>query len=201
MTDFALFAAIGYLLGSIPFGLIAGRMFARVDVREHGSRVTGATNVLRTVGVRAAAAVLVLDMGKTILAVLLARTFTTSVGVETAAALAAILGHNWPLYLGFRGGRGTAPGWGGLLVLSPIAGLVASAVGLLSVAVSRYVSLGSMLGATSGAATLIVLSVTDVETLPYVWYGSIGASIIVVRHKENIRRLLKGEERKLGESA
>ena len=201
MTGFVVFVAIGYLVGSIPFGLIVGRVFGQVDVRRHGSGMTGTTNVLRTVGVRAAALVLLLDMGKTVLAVLLARVFTDSVGVEVVAALSAILGHNWPLYSGFRGGRGTAAGWGGLLVLSPIAGLVASFIGLLTVAISRYVSLGSVLGATSGAATVGILSIIQVDPLAYIWYGSIAGAIIVARHRDNISRLLRGEERKLGHRA
>ena len=201
MTEFLAFAVVGYLLGSVPFGLIAGRLFSNVDVRDHGSGTTGMTNVIRTVGVPAGILVLGLDMSKTVLAVVLARIFTDSLGVEVVAAIAAILGHNWPLYSGFKGGRGTAPGWGGLFVLSPIAGVVASVVGLLTVAVSRYVSLGSLVGATSGAATLVVLSLLDVDPLAYVWYGPIGATIIVVRHRDNIQRLLRGEERKLGHRA
>ena len=188
-------------MGSVPFGLIIGRAFGRGDIRQHGSGMTGTTNVLRTVGPKAAALVLLLDMSKTVLAVVLARVFTDSVGVEVAAALAAILGHNWPLYSGFKGGRGTAPGWGGLLVLSPVAGLVASLIGLLTVAVSRYVSLGSLLGATSGALTLVVLSLIDAGPLAYIWYGSVGSAIIVARHKDNIARLIRGEERKLGHRA
>ena len=192
MTEFLVFAAVGYLLGSCPFGLIAGRLFGDVDVRDRGSGMTGMTNVIRTVGVPAGILVLGLDMSKTVLAVVLARVLTDSLGAEVVAAIAAILGHNWPLYSGFRGGRGTAPGWGGLLVLSPIAGIVASVVGLLTVAISRYVSLGSLVGATSGAATLVALSLLDVDPLAYVppayvWYGPIGAAIIVVRHKDNIR--------------
>lgn len=201
MTEFLVFAVVGYLLGSVPFGLIAGRLFSNVDVRDHGSGTTGMTNVIRTVGVPAGILVLGLDMSKTVLAVVLARIFTDSLGVEVVAAIAAILGHNWPLYSGFKGGRGTAPGWGGLFVLSPIAGVVASVVGLLTVAVSRYVSLGSLVGATSGAATLVVLSLLDVDLLAYVWYGPIGVTIIIVRHKDNIQRLLRGEERKLGHRA
>ncbi|MDP7578763.1 MAG: glycerol-3-phosphate 1-O-acyltransferase PlsY [SAR202 cluster bacterium] len=201
MTDFLVFAVVGYLLGSVPFGLIAGRIFGDIDVREHGSGMTGMTNVIRTVGIWAGMLVLSLDMGKTILAVVLTRLFTDSLGIDVVAAITAIMGHNWPLYSNFKGGRGTAPGWAGLIVLSPIAGIVASFVGLITIAVSRYVSLGSIVGATSGAITLIVLSLLDLHPLAYVWYGPIGATIIVVRHKENIQRLMSGKERKLGHRA
>lgn len=198
MTDFLIFALVGYLLGSVPFGLIAGRLFGNVDIRDHGSGVTGMTNVIRTVGIWAGVLVLSLDMGKTVLAVVLTRLFTDSLSIEVVAAIAAIIGHNWPLYSNFKGGRGTAPGWAGLIILSPIAGIVASFVGLVTIALSRYVSLGSIVGATSGAITLIVLSLLDVDPLAYIWYGPIGATIIVVRHKKNIERLLSGKERKLG---
>lgn len=198
MTDFLIFSLAGYLLGSVPFGLIAGRLFSNIDVREHGSGMTGMTNVIRTVGIWAGILVLSLDMGKTVLAVVLARYFTDSLNIEVVAAITAIMGHNWPLYSKFKGGRGVAPGWAGLIILSPIAGIVASLVGLLTIAISRYVSLGSIVGTTSGAITLIVLSLLDVDPLAYIWYGPIGATIIVVRHKENIQRLLTGKERKLG---
>ena len=198
MTDFLIFSLVGYLLGSVPFGLIAGRLFSNIDVREHGSGMTGMTNVIRTVGMWAGILVLSLDMGKTVLAVVLARYFTDSLNIEVVAAITAIMGHNWPLYSKFKGGRGVAPGWAGLIILSPIAGIVASLVGLITIAISRYVSLGSIVGTTSGAITLIVLSLLDVDPLAYIWYGPIGATIIVVRHKENIQRLLTGKERKLG---
>ena len=198
MTDFLIFSLAGYLLGSVPFGLIAGRLFSNIDVREHGSGMTGMTNVIRTVGIWAGILVLSLDMGKTVLAVVLARYFTDSLNIEVVAAITAIMGHNWPLYSKFKGGRGVAPGWAGLIILSPIAGIVASLVGLITIAISRYVSLGSIVGTTSGAITLIVLSLFDVDPLAYIWYGPIGATIIVVRHKENIQRLLTGKERKLG---
>ena len=198
MTDFLIFSLVGYLLGSVPFGFIAGRLFSNIDVREHGSGMTGMTNVIRTVGMWAGILVLSLDMGKTVLAVVLARYFTDSLNIEVVAAITAIMGHNWPLYSKFKGGRGVAPGWAGLIILSPIAGIVASLVGLITIAISRYVSLGSIVGTTSGAITLIVLSLLDVDPLAYIWYGPIGATIIVVRHKENIQRLLTGKERKLG---
>ena len=198
MTDFLIFSLVGYLLGSVPFGLIAGRFFSDIDIREHGSGMTGMTNVIRTVGIWAGILVLSLDMGKTVLAVILARYFTDSLSIEVVAAITAIMGHNWPLYSKFKGGRGAAPGWAGLIILSPIAGIVASLVGLTTIAISRYVSLGSIVGATSGAITLIVLSLLDVDPLAYIWYGPIGATIIVIRHKENIQRLLTGKERKLG---
>ncbi|MDP6064776.1 MAG: glycerol-3-phosphate acyltransferase, partial [SAR202 cluster bacterium] len=110
----------------MPFGVIAGRVVGGVDVRQYGSGSTGTTNVLRTVGRRAAVAVLLLDMGKSVVAVLLAQLLTDSAGVEVATALAAIAGHIWPVFAGFRGGKGISVGWSALFVLSPISGLVAT---------------------------------------------------------------------------
>ena len=125
---FLVMVPVGYLLGSIPFGLIIGWVVKRVDVRDYGSGKTGMTNVLRTVGVKAAALSLVLDMAKSVAAVALTRLFFDVPMAEVAAALAALIGHNWPAYAGFRGGRGTAPGLGGLFILSPWSGLVAALV-------------------------------------------------------------------------
>ena len=131
MIDYLILIPVCYLLGSIPFGLIAGRLFKRIDVRDHGSGSTGMTNVIRTVGYPVGAFVLLLDMGKGVGAVALARYgLNAPEAAQAAAALAAIAGHNWPVFIGFRGGRGTATGWGALLLIWPIAGLVASVVGL-----------------------------------------------------------------------
>ena len=185
----------------MPFGVIAGRVVGGVDVRQYGSGSTGTTNVLRTVGRRAAVAVLLLDMGKSVVAVLLAQLLTDSAGVEVATALAAIAGHIWPVFAGFRGGKGISVGWSALFVLSPISGLVATLVGVPVIAVSRYVSLGSIMGAISGCIALFVLAVaTDTSTV-YAWYAVIGGSSVLVLHRENISRLIKGEERKIGQRA
>lgn len=199
--DYLVLIPVGYLLGCLPFGLIAGWVFKGVDVRKYGSGKTGMTNVMRTVGVPAALLVLALDMGKGIVAVAIARLIADAPGVEAAAGLAALIGHNWPVFIGFRGGRGTATGWGGLLMLSPVAGLVATLVGLPVVAITRYMSLGSILGASSGAIALVVLAVTGAVPMEYVWYGAIGGALVVARHKDNIQRLLRGEERKISQRA
>lgn len=207
MTDYLILVPLAYLLGSVPFGLVAGRLVANVDVRDYGSGKIGMTNVLRTSGKTAAAVVLLLDMGKGVLAVLIARWFFDSPGVEVAAALAVLFGHNWPVFIKFRGGRGTASGWGGLLILSPIAGLIATLIGLGLVALTRYVPLGSIMAASLGSLALIILAVFGTQLavpspppLEYSWYGVIGGTLIVVRHWDNIRRLLDGTERKIGQS-
>ena len=207
-ADILIMAAVGYLTGSLPFGVLIGKAVAKVDVREYGSGSMGMTNVLRTVGKPAAAAVLALDIGKGVAAVIIAKWFFDSPGAEVAAALAALVGHNWPVFIGFRGGRGTASGWGALWVISPIAGFAATVIGLSLVAVTRYVSLGSIAAASLGSLVLIGLAIIGasvempVETpLVYCWYGAIGSALIVFRHRENIARLLNGTERKIGQRA
>ena len=200
MTDYAILVPVGYLLGSIPFGVIVGWLVRRVDVRDFGSGSTGMTNVLRTIGRPAAIVVLLLDMAKAVSAVVLARVVSDEHGVEVAAALAALVGHNWPVFIGFRGGKGTASGWAGLLILSPIAGLVATAGGGLALVLSRYVSLGSVVAAITGAVSLVVIAVTGHVPLVYIWFAAIASPLILARHRDNMRRLLSGQERKLGQS-
>lgn len=199
MIEYLILVPVSYLLGSLPFGIIAGKVFKRVDVREYGSGKTGMTNVLRTVGWPAAALVLLLDMGKAVAAVALSRLFTDSAGVDVACALAALVGHNWPVFVGFRGGRGTATGWGSLFILSPLSGLAATIAGLPVVAITRYVSLGSITGATLGAIALAVLALTGHAPMAYIWFSVPGALIVIFRHWDNIKRLVRGEERKLGQ--
>ena len=201
MIEYLVMIPVAYVVGSIPFGLLAGKLVAKVDIRDYGSGKIGMTNVLRTAGVTAAAVVLLLDMGKAVAVVVAARLLFDSYGVEAASALAVIFGHNWPVFIGFRGGRGTASGWGGLLILSPIAGIIASVIGLSLVGLTRYVSLGSITAAGLGSLALVILALMGQEPLVYSWYGIIGGTLIVVRHRDNIQRLLNGTERKIGHKA
>ncbi len=200
MIDYLIVVPLGYLIGSIPFGLVVGWLFRRVDVRRHGSGRTGMTNVLRTAGLPAAVLVLALDMAKSVGAVLIAMAVSDSAAAHALSGVAAICGHIWPIYVGFKGGRGTACGWGGLFVLSPISGLIASVIGLGMLGATRYMSLGSILGAASGSVALIVMSVAGMEPLGYLWYGLLGAPLIVFSHRDNIDRLRRGEERRVGQA-
>jgi len=199
VIDYLVVVPVGYLIGSVPFGLLIGRVVGGVDIRSHGSGKTGMTNVMRKLGFRIGIVVLILDMGKAMAVVALARAFSGLDGAVTAAGLAALAGHIWPVFVGFKGGRGIAPGWGGLVLISPWAGLVATLTGLPAVAASRYVSLGSLVGSGCGAGALVVLCIVGAEPFHYIWYGAVGWPLLVFKHRDNIRRLIRGEERRLGQ--
>lgn len=196
--DYLILVPVSYLMGSIPFGVLVGWVIKRVDIREHGSGNIGMTNVMRLAGVPAGIVVLALDMGKAALAVMLAKWLGNSAGVTTSCALFVLAGHIWPVFIGFRGGRGTASGWAALFVLSPIAGVVATMVALPLLLITKYVSVGSIVGATVGGLTIAGLAFSGHAETHYAWFGFIGTSLILIRHRENIKRLVKGEERKLG---
>ena len=204
---FGLLIPFLYLLGAVPFGLLIARLVRRIDVREYGSGNTGASNVLRAAGLWPALAVLVLDMGKGVLAVILARIIDPSPSLEVAAALSVLIGHNWSVFLRFRGGKGSATGIGSFCAMSPLAGLIMLAVGLPFIALFRYVSLGAIIGAVTAVASMLLLAILapslplGVPSLTYVLYPAIGAPLVLLKHRDNILRLLRGQERKVGESA
>ncbi len=213
IAKFAAVMIVGYLLGSIPFGALIGRRFAKVDVREHGSGKTGATNVLRVAGRKAAAMVVVLDASKGVLAVVFAglivgRDFLVvgdfGLGVLTAqclAALAAMAGHNWSVFLRFQGGRGVATFFGGLIALCPVVALFGGEVIIIGVGLSRFASLGSIAGAVGTYTILVPLTILNGFPIEYLVYALIGTVAIIVMHRDNIVRLINGRERKLGEAA
>ncbi len=187
----------GYLTGSISFSYLAVLWLRGVDIRQVGSRNAGATNVLRVAGRAPAAAVLLLDVAKGAAPAALALELGATPAVVGATAVAAVLGHVFPLYLRFRGGKGVATAVGGLLALAPFEALAAVAVLLVAVAWTRYVSLGSLIGVTLAP---ILMLVGRVE----VWYSGAAAAmalVVVARHAGNIQRLWAGRERRLGEAA
>lgn len=216
LLDIAKFVGVvilGYLLGSIPFGLLVGRWRAKVDVRQYGSGRTGATNVLRTAGRKSAALVAVLDMSKGVLAVVFAGLIVGqgylvvgdfglgSLVAQVLAALAAVAGHIWPVFLKFRGGRGVAPFFGGLIALCPVAALFGGEILIIGAGLTRFVSLGSIAGAVGTYAILVPLTILNGFPIEYLFYALVGTVIIFVMHRDNIRRLISGKERKLGEKA
>jgi glycerol-3-phosphate acyltransferase PlsY len=190
----------GYLIGSIPFGLLVGRWQRGIDIRRYGSGSTGATNVLRTLGWQASAAVFVADLLKAILPVVLARVLTGSAWVESATGVAVIAGHCWPVYTGFTGGRGATSSLGALLVIQPIVALASFGVFLVVLATTRFASLGSLAGVGFGGVTMAILVATH-RVPPGDIIFTIGSPLLVyIRHHENMRRLLAGTERKIGQA-
>lgn len=188
-----------YLLGSISLGYMIGKLKG-VDMRQVGSGSTGMTNVLRTLGLPLAVLVLAADVSKGVLAVLLARSLTGGVPlVEALAATFAVVGHNWPVFSGFRGGRGIATGVGGLTTLNPLSGVIALTVFLVPVAITRYVSLGSILAVVSAMITLPLFAALGITPWQYSTYVAIGGLLILWQHRGNMGRLLHGTERRLGE--
>jgi len=187
-----------FLIGSIPWGYVAGKASGSIDLRTVGSGGTGATNVLRTLGARASVVVAVLDILKGALPVV----FATAVGFDAAwvatAAVAAVAGHCWSPFIGFKGGKGVATGAGAAIALFPQVLLV---VPIMAVVVwtTKYVSLGSLTAA--GLATLLAVGYAAAGMLD--WSTAIAilaiSLIITIRHEGNIRRLLNGSERRIGE--
>lgn len=191
----------GYLLGSIPSGLLVGKVARGIDLRDFGSGKTGATNALRTLGKGPAALVIAMDMLKGLAALLVAYALTHAVAAECVAGLAAATGHNWPVFAQFRGGRGVLVSMAIFWVLCWPAALVCTIIGLLLIALSRYVSLGVLVGTCIGAACALPVVFTGHASPWVLLYALVGAALIVARHWDNIGRLRQGTERKLGQAA
>ncbi|MEO6294672.1 MAG: glycerol-3-phosphate 1-O-acyltransferase PlsY [Candidatus Limnocylindria bacterium] len=196
-------ALLGYVLGAIPIGLIVGRLTKGIDLREYGSHRTGATNALRTLGTRAAAAVFVLDVAKGVAAVLLARLFFAGDPlVEWAAAaagLAAVVGHNWSVFIGFSGGRGVSTSAGALGAMSPWTILILAPIVFAIMWRTRYVSLGSVLGALISPIITALLATLGAATVPAIAYAVVSGLLVTAAHADNIGRLRSGTERKIGQ--
>jgi glycerol-3-phosphate acyltransferase PlsY len=196
--EYAANIAGGYLLGSIPFGLVVGYLWLRRDIRELGSGKTGTTNVLRTAGKVPAALVMVSDIGKAVVPALIGRLVFQDDAVAATGAGAAIVGHVWPVFAGFRGGRGVATAFGGILGLSPLVALVFPLIAFCVVAGTRYVSLMSIVATPISAAIVAAAAVAGWVPVPFAWYGLFVTAIIELMHIPNLRRLLAGDEPKIG---
>ena len=192
----ALLVLFGYVLGSVPTGLLVGWAFG-VDVRKVGSGNIGMANVLRAAGKWPAALTMLGDMLKGLIPVVVARTFIENPWILAAVALAAVVGHCWSVFLGFRGGKGVATGAGTSIGLAPLVGLSLFAFWWIVVLLSRYTSLGAI-------AVMVVSPFAfwlSGQPLPYVLYTVIGGGLVLWRHRENARALMGGTERKIGERA
>jgi len=209
IAQFVIVVIAGYLFGSIPFGTLISRRNARIDVRQHGSGKTGATNVLRTIGGKAAAMVAILDLSKGALAVIFAGLIVGrgylvvgdfalgALVAQVLAALAAMAGHNWSIFLKFRGGRGVATFFGGLIALCPPAALFGGEILIIGAGLTRFVSLGSIAGVVGTYTILVPLTIMDGFPIEYLAYALIGTVVIVAMHRDNVKRLISGKERKL----
>jgi glycerol-3-phosphate acyltransferase PlsY len=184
---------VAYLIGSIPFGYLIVRRKIGADIRQTGSGGTGATNVSRRAGRVAGVVTLLLDAAKGSVAVLIAKAVAGDDWVIAAAAIAALVGHIFPVWLGFRGGKGVATGVGIFLVLAPIAVLCAGVVFVAIVALTRYVSLGSIIAAI--LIPVFVWLLTDLRSS--LAAAIVGAALIVFAHRGNIQRLATGTESRI----
>lgn len=189
---------IAYLLGSISFSYFIGKKVANIDIRKHGSGNAGATNTLRVLGKGPAILVLVLDALKAVVAMLITNWITG--GDPLAYALAgifAIVGHNWPIFFGFRGGKGIATAIGVVIAISPSAFIAAAILAVVAIAITRYVSLGSLIFVTAVPLGFVYFDVHPAT----IWVSLLITIFAYVRHYQNIINLIHGKERKLGDQS
>ena len=212
IAEFVAVVVIAYLLGSIPFGLIIGKLKSGVDIREYGSGKTGATNVMRTLGTKLGVITLILDVVKAGGAVMLATVIIDGgsgsliIGgvpiywqhiAQVAAGLAAIAGHNWPVFAKFKGGRGVTAYFGTLFAIYPPAGILGAQVVAIAALRSRRMSMGSILGALAAWCLMIPLTIAYNFPPIYLVYGLVVVALLVYQHHDNIKRLRLGTERRL----
>ena len=192
---------LSYLLGSVPVGYLLLRVRSGLDVRDYGSGRTGMANVLRTGGGKLASVTLTLDIAKGALAVVLGRYLIGTTGAEAAAGLLVLMGHNWPVFLQFKGGRGILTGLGGMSVMAPVPAAIATVTFLVITFLSRYISLGSIIGVIFGCFSLLALVLVGVYSSTYALYAFVGGGIIIWQHRDNIQRIRQGNERRWGRPA
>jgi glycerol-3-phosphate acyltransferase PlsY len=205
MSTYVIAAIAGYLLGSVPFGYLLVRFFRKSDIRETGSGNIGATNVIRSGAKWLGIATLLLDAGKGAAAVLIGSALARHalappavvINASAVAGLAAILGHIFPVWLRFKGGKGVATGLGVFLALSPVATLASLAIFLIVFLSMRFVSLASILGAASFPLAAALLQ-RGLWTPAFAACVILGPALIIVKHSENIRRLIAGTEHRWG---
>ncbi len=200
-AQYALVLPIAYVLGSVPWGFLITQIIKGIDIRNYGSGNIGTSNVLRTAGGRYAVMALALDLSKGLLAVFLAKVVADSITLEVVTGLVVLAGHNWSMFLGFKGGRGIATGIGGLLVMSPLAAGIGFASFVPITLLSRYLSLGSIIGITITFLALLVLVLLGQTSATYLFYAGFGNMMIIWKHRGNIQRLINGTERRFGKPA
>jgi glycerol-3-phosphate acyltransferase PlsY len=206
--QYVVVAVVAYLMGAIPSGWLVGKLRQGIDIRDYGSGATGTANVLRTLGLRPALLVLLADILKVYVTVLaIWYIFEPYEGANTAhnlqavAGMAAIVGHDWPVYLGFRGGKGVAATYGAFaaMLFFPLSvpGLLAAAVAI--VLTFRYMSLMSVTTVFMGGATFLGLALAGIVPYAFAIFGGVALALVLFRHRGNIQRLLAGTEPKIGQ--
>lgn len=194
-----LLVGLAYLVGSVPSGVLVARLTGAPDPRTIGSGRTGGTNALRAMGRKRAAVVVAGDLAKGAVPVLVARWLTGGdAPVEAACAVAAVVGSARSIFLGFHGGRGVGTGVGTMLVIQPIAVVLAAPVFVGVILITRYVSLGSLLGSAAMVPAVVLVFLVMNGTVPFAYlaYAIAGAAVVWIAHADNIDRLLHGRERK-----
>jgi glycerol-3-phosphate acyltransferase PlsY len=210
VAKFIIVAVIGYLMGAIPFALIISKRMAGIDISKRGSGNIGGTNVLRVLGFKAGAIVMALDLAKAFAPVLLAKFIIGDSVLSIAGftinwqwgqvitALMVMVGHSWSVYIKFRGGKGAAAYFGSWFAIWPVAALVGGVILIVTVLLSKYMSLGSIIGSLSILCLFMVLTLTDVSPPVYLIYSLVAAALIVYQHRSNISRLQAGTENRMG---
>lgn len=190
-----LLVLISYLLGSVSFSILIAKWVKGIDIRNYGSGNAGATNTLRVLGKGPGIVVFLLDIAKGVVAVILGRYVAGGDWGPVLCGLAAIAGHNWPVWFGFKGGKGIATTIGVMATLAIVPALIAGAVAIASIAITRFVSLGSLI-----FALLLPIFIWNFGDQPhtYVWASLVVCLLAFVRHRTNIVKLLQGKENKLG---
>jgi glycerol-3-phosphate acyltransferase PlsY len=189
---------LGFLLGSVPFGLVVGYIWLRKDIRTIGSGKTGTTNVLRTAGKVPAALVVIGDISKGAIPAIIGRFLFDDWGIAAAGAVAAVVGHIWPVFAGFRGGRGVATAFGAFLVLAPLAGVIGLGIGAIILVATRYVSLMSILGTALVALMMVAAAIVGWTPVAAMVFTLVAVGLIEYMHIPNMRRLLAGTEPRIG---
>jgi len=191
---------LGYLFGSFPSGYLAGRIIKGIDIRSLGSGSTGATNVLRHIGKRAAITVFLIDVFKGVISILLAKYFLLNDSWQVAIGLSTLIGHIWPVWLNWRGGKAVATGLGIFLGLSWQVGISTLGVFIIMIALFRIVSLASVSAALSLPLIMFLSFKTSSISLPFLLISLLAMTLVIWRHRENIIRLMKGKEPRIGQS-
>ena len=190
---------LGYLFGSFPSGYLAGRIAKGIDIRSLGSGSTGATNVLRHIGKRAAITVFLIDVFKGVLSILVAKYFLLNDSWQVAIGLSTLIGHIWPVWLNWKGGKAVATGLGIFLGISWQVGLATLGIFIVMITLFRIVSLASVSAALSLPIIMYLSFKTSNISLPFLVISLLAMALVIWRHRENIVRLIKGKEPRIGQ--